>query len=64
MESIQNRANIPPNRCFFTWDIHYACNFKCTYCFFCEFSDEASPQPAPVRENRSVFLESIHIINY
>lgn len=34
MDKIQNRANIPPNRCFFTWDIHYACNFRCTYCFF------------------------------
>ena len=37
---MQNRANIPPNRCFFTWDIHYACNFKCTYCFFCDSWEE------------------------
>lgn len=40
MEKIQNRANIPPNRCFFTWDIHYACNFKCSYCFFCNSWEE------------------------
>ena len=42
--------------------IHYFF-WSFTYYFFCEFSDEASPQPAPVRENRSVFLENVHIIN-
>ncbi|MFH1202405.1 MAG: radical SAM protein [Candidatus Omnitrophota bacterium] len=27
-----NRSNIPPYRPFLTWDIHYACNYNCTYC--------------------------------
>lgn len=40
MGEIKSRANIPPNRCFFTWDIHYACNFKCSYCFFCNSWEE------------------------
>jgi len=26
------RESIPPHRVFFTWDIHYRCNYKCTYC--------------------------------
>lgn len=29
-----DRKKIPPYRCFFTWDIHYACNYRCSYCFF------------------------------
>ncbi|MCX5778293.1 MAG: radical SAM protein [Elusimicrobia bacterium] len=29
-----DRKSIPPNQCFFTWDIHYACNYDCSYCFF------------------------------
>ncbi|MBU1125375.1 MAG: radical SAM protein, partial [Candidatus Omnitrophica bacterium] len=28
------REQINPYRVFFTWDIHYACNFRCPYCFF------------------------------
>ncbi|MCB4791212.1 MAG: radical SAM protein [Elusimicrobia bacterium] len=28
------RKNIPPGKCFYTWDIHYACNYRCSYCFF------------------------------
>src|SRR3989339_288916 len=28
------RAAPPPGRSFFTWDIHYACNYRCTYCYF------------------------------
>lgn len=35
-----NRKETPPNRCFFTWDIHYACNYKCSYCFFCDTWEE------------------------
>ncbi|MFA5163751.1 MAG: radical SAM protein [Patescibacteria group bacterium] len=26
------RESIPPHRVFFTWDIHYRCNYRCTYC--------------------------------
>jgi MoaA/NifB/PqqE/SkfB family radical SAM enzyme len=26
------RKQIPPHRVFFTWDIHYLCNYQCTYC--------------------------------
>jgi hypothetical protein len=34
-----NRAGINsdgavPERVFYTWDIHYACNYRCSYCFF------------------------------
>jgi len=29
-----SRQSIPPNRVFYTWDIHYACNYRCSYCFF------------------------------
>jgi len=28
------RNEIPPFKIFFTWDIHYSCNYKCPYCFF------------------------------
>ena len=27
-----NRKLIPPYRAFFTWDIHYECNYNCSYC--------------------------------
>lgn len=27
-----DRNSIPPHRGFLTWDIHYACNYNCTYC--------------------------------
>lgn len=27
-----DRKKIPPYYVFFTWDIHYACNYRCTYC--------------------------------
>lgn len=40
IRTIQNRSNIPPNKCFFTWDIHYECNFRCSYCFFCNSWEE------------------------
>jgi MoaA/NifB/PqqE/SkfB family radical SAM enzyme len=26
------KAQIPPHRVFITWDIHYNCNYKCSYC--------------------------------
>ena len=39
-DTVQSRCNIPPNRCFFTWDIHYECNFRCSYCFFCDSWEE------------------------
>jgi MoaA/NifB/PqqE/SkfB family radical SAM enzyme len=29
-----DRKLINPYRVFFTWDIHYACNYRCEYCFF------------------------------
>jgi organic radical activating enzyme len=37
---IKKRSEIPPNRCFYTWDIHYECNFRCSYCFFCDSWEE------------------------
>jgi len=27
-----NRSSIPPHCGFLTWDIHYACNYNCSYC--------------------------------
>ena len=30
--SALDRSRIAPNHVFFTWDIHYACNYNCTYC--------------------------------
>ena len=27
-----DRSNISPYRVFYTWDIHYACNYRCSYC--------------------------------
>jgi len=30
--NIDSKKILPPN-IFFTWDIHYACNYNCTYCF-------------------------------
>lgn len=26
------KASIAPHRVFFTWDVHYRCNYKCSYC--------------------------------
>ncbi len=41
-----SRQSIPPNRVFYTWDIHYACNYRCSYCFFAKDWDIRA------RENR------------
>jgi MoaA/NifB/PqqE/SkfB family radical SAM enzyme len=27
-----DRSSIPPKRVFLTWDIHYGCNYNCSYC--------------------------------
>jgi MoaA/NifB/PqqE/SkfB family radical SAM enzyme len=27
-----DRTKIPPHHVFITWDIHYGCNYRCTYC--------------------------------
>ncbi len=43
---IQPRAEVPPYGVFFTWDIHFRCNYSCPYCFF----DKIWPQLA--EENR------------
>lgn len=32
--------NIKTGGCFFTWDIHYACNYRCSYCYFHETWEE------------------------
>ena len=29
----QNRRQIAPYRCFFTWGMHYNCNYNCAYCY-------------------------------
>ena len=29
---IINRKSVPPHHVFVTWDIHYGCNYNCTYC--------------------------------
>lgn len=31
-KSAIDRQKIAPHYVFFTWDIHYACNYRCTYC--------------------------------
>jgi len=36
------RKSIPPYQVFFTWDIHYACNYKCSYCILKEEWDALS----------------------
>jgi MoaA/NifB/PqqE/SkfB family radical SAM enzyme len=41
---------VQPGRIFFTWDIQYACNYRCTYCFFSKRWDEIS------KENRYLEL--------
>jgi len=38
-----------PSRVFFTWDIHYACNYKCTYCFLAFEPETASIEAAYLR---------------
>jgi organic radical activating enzyme len=38
--ALADRSTIPPKKCFFTWDIHYACNYRCSYCFFCDSWEE------------------------
>lgn len=44
-ESVNNFRNIiPPYRVFYTWDIHYACNYRCSYCFFSDRWDEVSKE--------------------
>lgn len=34
------RDRIYPYRCFYTWDIHYGCNFRCPYCYLHDGWDE------------------------
>ncbi len=29
----KSRRQIAPYRCFFTWGMHYNCNYNCTYCY-------------------------------
>jgi MoaA/NifB/PqqE/SkfB family radical SAM enzyme len=29
---VRLRETVPPQHVFFTWDLHYLCNYKCTYC--------------------------------
>lgn len=38
------RQSIPPYRIFYTWDIHYACNYRCSYCFFSKKWDEVAKE--------------------
>lgn len=37
---MSNLKKIPPYRVFYTWDIHYACDYRCSYCFFSKEWDE------------------------
>jgi molybdenum cofactor biosynthesis enzyme MoaA len=39
-----NRQSIQPHRVFFTWDIHYACNYRCEYCFFARKWEEVAKE--------------------
>jgi hypothetical protein len=32
VKELINRSSIRPNRVFITWDIHYGCNYNCSYC--------------------------------
>jgi MoaA/NifB/PqqE/SkfB family radical SAM enzyme len=48
MSEIKPRHLVPPNKCFYTWDIHYACNYRCSYCYFCNsWEDEAKKNRYP-----------------
>lgn len=40
--SFNFRKKIPPFKIFFTWDIHFSCNYKCSYCFFNKIWDQLS----------------------
>lgn len=40
----------PPCRAFFTWEIHYACNYKCSYCH--------APKPWNPEVKKAVYLET------
>ena len=40
--STVNRSQIPPYRVFFTWFLHFKCNYNCTYCSL--FHDGSSPE--------------------
>jgi MoaA/NifB/PqqE/SkfB family radical SAM enzyme len=39
-----DRQAIHPYRVFFTWDIHYACNYRCEYCFFAKKWSEVAKE--------------------
>lgn len=39
------RRKIAPNRVFFTWDITYKCNYRCSYCNFNEPTGWMEPEP-------------------
>jgi MoaA/NifB/PqqE/SkfB family radical SAM enzyme len=52
VEAKSDRRLINPHRVFVTWDIHYACNYRCEYCFFCKKWDEVA------KENRYPGLDA------
>lgn len=39
------RSKIAPQRVFFTWDITYKCNYRCSYCNFNEPGGWLEPEP-------------------
>ncbi|HOW28095.1 MAG TPA: radical SAM protein [Elusimicrobiota bacterium] len=44
----RQRKDFPPYKRFFTWDIHHACNYRCSYCFFHEtWGDEEKKNVYP-----------------
>lgn len=52
-KTVMDRKAIEPHRVFYTWDIHYACNYRCEYCFFSKRWDEVA------KENRYPPLDDL-----
>ncbi len=44
MQSDSSHRLPPPYQIFFTWDIHYKCNYSCPYCFFADIWNVVSKE--------------------
>ena len=51
-----DRKSIAPHRVFITWDIHYGCNYRCTYCNTPKPGD--SPSAWDRNRTQVVYLEA------
>lgn len=57
------RRSVLPYRVFYTWDIHYACNYRCSYCYFFKRWEEVAKENRYIEVNKwkdiwdSIFLK-------